>query len=292
MQLTGQLQNSKDLQMGKVLLSIGHGFSASVLGEQLIKDGWTVYGTTRSVEKAKKLNDGGVNSIIWPGTDLTPYIQKATHILTSVSPNSQGDPVLNQYNEILSKNTFDWVGYLSTTGVYGNHNGGWVDENSPLKPNTTRGKLREEAELSWSKLNINLHIFRLAGIYGPGRGPFSKVRNGTARRIIKEGQLFSRIHVDDIAQVLLASIRYPRQGAIYNVCDDNPAPPEDVIAYAAELLGMPVPEAIDFDKADMSPMAKSFYAENKKVSNELIKKELGIKLKFPDYKTGLRSLLL
>ena len=129
-------------------------------------------------------------------------------------------------------------------------------------------------------------------IYGPGRGPFSKVRNGTARRIIKKGQLFSRIHVDDIAQTLLASIKSPRKGAIYNVCDDNPAPPEDVIAYAAELLGLPVPEAIDFDKADMSPMAKSFYAENKKVSNELIKKELGIKLKFPDYKTGLRSLLL
>ena len=277
--------------MGKVLLSIGHGFSASVLGAQLIKDGWIVYGTTRSVEKAKKLNDGGVNSIIWPGTDLNPYIQKATHILTSVSPNSQGDPVLNQYNEILSKNTFDWVGYLSTTGVYGNHNGGWVDENSPLKPNTTRGKLREEAELSWSKLNINLHIFRLAGIYGPGRGPFSKVRNGTARRIIKEGQLFSRIHVDDIAQVLLASIRYPRQGAIYNVCDDNPAPPEDVISYAAELLDMPIPIAIDYDKAEMSPMARSFYAENKRVSNELIKKELGVELKFPDYKAGLQSLL-
>ena len=277
--------------MGKVLLSIGHGFSASVLGAQLIKDGWIVYGTTRSVEKAKKLNDGGVNSIIWPGTDLTPYIQKATHILTSVSPNSQGDPVLNQYNEILSKNTFDWVGYLSTTGVYGNHNGGWVDENSPLKPNTTRGKLREKAELSWSKLNINLHIFRLAGIYGPGRGPFSKVRNGTARRIIKEGQLSSRIHVDDIAQVLLASIRYPRQGAIYNVCDDNPAPPEDVISYAAELLDMPIPIAIDYDKAEMSPMARSFYAENKRVSNELIKKELGVELKFPDYKAGLQSLL-
>lgn len=291
MQLIGQLQNSKDLQMGKVLLSIGHGFSASVLGAHLIKDGWTVYGTTRSVEKAKKLNAGGVNSIIWPGTDLTPYIQKATHILTSVSPNSQGDPVLNQYNEILSKNTFDWVGYLSTTGVYGNHNGGWVDENSPLKPNTTRGKLREDAELSWSKLNINLHIFRLAGIYGPGRGPFSKVRNGTARRIIKEGQLFSRIHVDDIAQVLLASIRYPRQGAIYNVCDDNPAPPEDVISYAAELLDMPIPIAIDYDKAEMSPMARSFYAENKRVSNELIKKELGVELKFPDYKAGLQSLL-
>ena len=138
---------------------------------------------------------------------------------------------------------------------------------------------------------MNLHIFRLAGIYGPGRGPFSKVRNGTARRIIKEGQLFSRIHVDDIAETLLASIKSPRKGAIYNVCDDNPAPPEDVIAYAAELLGMPIPISVAYDEAEMSPMARSFYAENKRVSNELIKKELGVELKFPDYKLGLRSLL-
>lgn len=277
--------------MDKVLLSIGHGFSASALGLELIKEGWTVYGTTRTHEKAKNLKNIGVNSIIWPGTDLSPYIQKATHILTSVSPNTQGDPVLNKYTEALSKATFDWVGYLSTTGVYGNHNGGWVDENSPIKPTTKRGQLREKAEFSWSKLNLNLHIFRLAGIYGPGRGPFSKVRKGTAQRIIKEGQLFSRVHVDDIAQVLLASIKSPRKGAIYNVCDNNPAPPEDVIAYAAKLLGMPIPAAVDYEKAEMSPMARSFYSENKRVSNELIKKELGIELKFPDYKIGLRSLL-
>ncbi|MDC1268943.1 SDR family oxidoreductase [Amylibacter sp.] len=278
--------------MNKVLLSIGHGFSASALSIKLIQAGWIVYGTTRTKEKAVVLEKLGVNAIIWPGNDLTPYFKKATHVLTSVAPNSTGDPVLNQYSNIFLNSTFEWIGYLSTTGVYGNHNGGWVDEETTLAPSTQRGKFREMAEYSWTKLDMNLHIFRLAGIYGPGRGPFSKVRNGTARRIIKKRQLFSRIHVDDIAQTLLASIKSPRKGAIYNVCDDNPAPPEDVIAYAAELLGMPVPEAIDFDKADMSPMAKSFYAENKKVSNELIKKELGIKLKFPDYKTGLRSLLL
>ena len=287
----GQLQNSKDQEMSKVLLSIGHGFSASALGLKLIQSGWTVYGTTRSIERAEKLNEAGVNSIIWPDTDLKPYIEKASHILTSVAPNYQGDPFLNEYSEVLEKNTFDWVGYLSTTGVYGNHDGGWVDEYSPLNPSTQRGQFREAAELSWSKLNLNLHIFRLAGIYGPGRGPFSKVRNGTARRIIKEGQLFSRIHVDDIAETLLASIKSPRKGAIYNVCDDNPAPPEDVIAYAAELLGMPIPVSVAYDEAEMSPMARSFYAENKRVSNELIKKELGVELKFPDYKLGLRSLL-
>ena len=277
--------------MSKVLLSIGHGFSASALGAKLIESGWTVYGTTRNIERAEKLSEAGVNSIIWPNTDLKPYIEKASHILTSVAPNYQGDPFLNEYCEVLEKNTFDWVGYLSTTGVYGNHDGGWVDECSPLNPSTQRGQFREAAELSWSKLNLNLHIFRLAGIYGPGRGPFSKVRNGTARRIIKEGQLFSRIHVDDIAEILLASIKSPRKGAIYNVCDDNPAPPEDVIAYAAELLGMPIPISVAYDEAEMSPMARSFYAENKRVSNALIKKELGVELKFPDYKLGLRSLL-
>ncbi|MDA8804108.1 SDR family oxidoreductase [Amylibacter sp.] len=277
--------------MSKVLLSIGHGFSASALGAKLIESGWTVYGTTRSIERAEKLSEAGVNSIIWPDTDLKPYIKKASHILTSVAPNYQGDPFLNKYCEVLEKNTFDWVGYLSTTGVYGNHDGGWVDEYSPLNPSTQRGQFREAAEQSWSKLNLNLHIFRLAGIYGPGRGPFSKVRNGTARRIIKEGQLFSRIHVDDIAETLLASIKSPRKGAIYNVCDDNPAPPEDVIAYAAELLGMPIPTSVAYDEAEMSPMARSFYAENKRVSNVLIKKELGVELKFPNYKLGLRSLL-
>ena len=189
----------------------------------------------------------------------------------------------------------DWMGYLSTTGVYGDHKGGWVDEKTPLAPSTKRGKLRVEAEAAWQHLaaetGLPLHIFRLAGIYGPGRGPFTKVRNGTARRIIKEGQVFSRIHVDDIAQVLEASIQQPRPGAIYNLCDDDPAPPQDVIGYAAELLGLPVPEAVDFETADMSPMARSFYAESKQVRNDRIKADLGVKLLYPDYKSGLKALL-
>ena len=133
--------------------------------------------------------------------------------------------------------------------------------------------------------------FRLAGIYGPGRGPFQKVRNGTAKRIINEGQVFSRIHVEDIAQVLIASLNAPDPGAIYNLCDDDPAPPQDVIAYAAELLGVPLPPAVDFETAEMTPMARSFYAESKKVSNAKIKADLGVTLKFPDYQTGLRALL-
>lgn len=186
---------------------------------------------------------------------------------------------------------FDWVGYLSTTGVYGDHQGGWVDEATPLSPSTTRGQLRVEAEAAWQSLGLPLHIFRIAGIYGPGRGPFAKVRNGTARRIIKKNQVFSRIHVDDIAQVLAASISKPNPGAIYNLCDDDPAPPEDVIEHAAALLGLPIPPAQDFETAEMTPMARSFYAESKRVRNDRIKEELGVKLLFPDYRSGLKSLL-
>jgi nucleoside-diphosphate-sugar epimerase len=154
---------------------------------------------------------------------------------------------------------------------------------------------RVKAEADWQSLaaqtGMPLHIFRLAGIYGPGRGPFSKVRNGTARRIIKKNQLFSRIHVEDIAQILLASINQPNPGAIYNVCDNNAAPPEDVIAHAAALLGLPVPPAVDFENADMSPMARSFYAESKRVDNTRIRTELGVTLKYPDYPAGLSALL-
>jgi nucleoside-diphosphate-sugar epimerase len=179
--------------------------------------------------------------------------------------------------------------------VYGDHQGGWVDETTPLTPSTTRGQYRVDAESAWQKLaessGLPLHIFRLAGIYGPGRGPFSKVRAGSARRIIKQGQVFSRIHVDDIAQVLDASIRKPNPGAIYNLCDNDPAPPQDVIGYAAKLLGLPLPEEVDFETAEMSPMARSFYAESKRVRNDRIKSELGVKLIHPDYRSGLQSLL-
>lgn len=277
--------------MNKVMLSIGLGYSASALGCQLLADGWTVYGTTRSADKAVSMQAQGITPIIWPDTDLGPFINSASHVLTSVAPTAVGDAVLAAHGDDLRNGSFEWVGYLSTTGVYGDHNGDWVDEMTPLNPTTKRGEMRRDAEAAWAKLGLPLHIFRLAGIYGPGRGPFAKVRAGTARRIIKQGQVFSRIHVDDITQVLAASIAAPRAGAIYNLCDNDPAPPEDVIGYAAQLLGMPMPETVDFEAADMTPMARSFYAENKKVRNDLIKSELGISLKFPDYRIGLETLL-
>ncbi|MEM6596002.1 MAG: SDR family oxidoreductase [Pseudomonadota bacterium] len=279
------------------LLSFGHGFSAKALTPLLVRDGWQVTGTTRSAEKAQVLRDTGVAPLIWPGADMRDAITQASHILISAGPGPEGDPVLNDLRGAITDHAsqLHWVGYLSTTGVYGDHQGGWVDETTPLSPSTKRGQMRVEAEAAWQALAADagfpLHIFRLAGIYGPGRGPFAKVRNGTARRIIKKDQVFSRIHVEDIAQVLNASIQQPRAGAIYNLCDDAPAPPEDVIAYAAELLGLPVPPAVDFETAEMTPMARSFYAESKKVRNDLIKSELGVTLRYPDYQTGLNALL-
>ena len=274
----------------KTLLSIGHGYSAQALERILLPLGWKIIATTRSEDKAETIRKHGLTPLIWPDADLTDAIQEATHLLTSVAPKQGGDPVLGEYADTISNSDFEWVGYLSTTGVYGDHQGGWVDETTPLTPSTKRGQLRVMAEAEWQALDLPLHIFRLAGIYGPGRGPFSKVRSGTARRIIKPGQVFSRIHVDDIAQTLAASINNPRAGAIYNLCDDDPAPPEDVIGFAAELLGLPIPEAEDFETADMTPMARSFYAESKKVRNDLIKKELGVELLYKDYKTALRQM--
>ncbi len=276
--------------MTGTLLSIGHGYSARALAKRLIPEGWRVIGTTRSEGKAVALEPEGVEPLIWPGTPLP--LGDATHLLTSVSPTASGDPVINEAADALRAAThLEWVGYLSTTGVYGDHAGGWVDEDTPLTPSTERGRARVAAEAEWTALGLPLHIFRLAGIYGPGRGPFSKVKSGKARRIIKEGQVFSRTHVDDIAQVLAASIARPDPGAAYNVCDDDPAPPQDVIAHAAKLLDLPIPEAIAIEDAEMSPMARSFYAESKRVRNDRIKDELGVELLYPDYRAGLAAVL-
>ena len=282
--------------MNKTLLSIGHGYSARALARLLLPQGWQIIATTRTAQRADMLRAEGVEPIVWPEADLREALSKATHLLASVAPDADGDPVLNTLSgHIAAAAPFEWTGYLSTTGVYGDHRGGWVDESSPLTPSTKRGQYRARAEADWQTLakkqSLNLHIFRLAGIYGPGRGPFAKVRNGTARRIIKPGQVFSRIHVDDIAQVLAASIAQPDPGAVYNVCDDDPAPPQDVIAYAAELLRLPVPEAVNWDDAEMTPMARSFYADSKKVRNDRIKTGLSVCLKYPDYRTGLQALL-
>ena len=270
------------------LLSFGHGYSAQELVRQL-EDGWQITGTTRNADK-----DIGVAKRVFPGDDLKPDILAATHLLISAGPSADGDPVLNAYCDVIADNAnrFEWVGYLSTTGVYGNFDGGWVDESTPVEPTTERGKWRAAAEADWLSIpGLPIHIFRLAGIYGPGRGPFAKLRRGTARRIIKPGQVFSRIHVADIARVLIASIQRPNPGAIYNVCDSDPQPPEVVIGAAARMLDVPLPPAEPFEDAEMSPMARSFYADSKRVSNRRIVEELGVSLAYPDHISGLKAIL-
>jgi nucleoside-diphosphate-sugar epimerase len=235
------------------LLSLGHGYSARALARRLVPQGWRVIGTTRNPAKAEAFRSEGVEPLLWPG-DLAPALAEATHILCSAAPDAKGDPFLQSVPGIAQAEAV-WVGYLSTTGVYGDHDGGWVDEATPLTPQSDRGRQRVLAEDQWRATGLPLHVFRLAGIYGPGRGPFEKLRDGTARRIVKPGQVFSRIHVDDIAQVLEASIRQPNPGAAYNVCDDNPCPPDEVIGYAARLLGLPEPPAVPF--AEVEPTRRS-----------------------------------
>ena len=271
------------------LLSIGHGYSAEALSRHLLPQGWRVIGTTRSAAKAARLRAMGVEALIWPG-DISQALAQATHVLSSVAPDAGGDPVLRALGPQLAAAGVQWVGYLSTTAVYGHHGGDWVDEDTPLAPTTARGAARVRAELDWASRGLPLHIFRLAGIYGPGRGPFEKVRDGTARRILKPGQVFSRVHVEDIAAVLTASMARPAPGAVYNVCDDDPASPEAVLSLAAALLGLPEPPMVDYADAEMTPMARSFYAENKRVRNGRIK-ALGVRLQYPTYREGLAGIL-
>lgn len=272
------------------LLSLGHGYTSSALAARLVPLGWTVIGTCRDPARADILRAAGVEPLLLPA-DLSAALARASHVLAAAAPDAEGDPFLRMAGAALRAAHPRWVGYLSTTAVYGDHQGAWVDEATPINPQSLRARQRVQAEAAWLATGLPVHIFRLAGIYGPGRGPFEKVRDGSARRIIKPGQVFSRIHVADIAETLLASIRRPNPGAIYNVCDDDPAPAEDVLSHAAHLLGLPAPPAIPYDEAEMTPLARSFYAESKRVRNDRIKTELGVNLRYPDYRAGLAELL-
>ncbi len=278
------------------LLCFGFGFSASTLASQLDRRQWKITGTSRSDEGVAEIEALGFQAIRYDKLESLPG--DVTHLLSSVPPDEAGDPVLRSFGAELEAKArqLQWVGYLSTTGVYGDHAGAWVDEATPLSPNTERGHRRVAAEAGWQELHeqagLPLHVFRLAGIYGPGRNALESLKSGKARRIIREGQIFSRIHVDDIAGILRASMDRPNPGRVYNVADDDPAPPQDVIAYGAELLGIAIPPAIAFADAQLSPMARSFYADSKRVRNDRVKVELGYRFKYPDYRVGLKSLLL
>jgi nucleoside-diphosphate-sugar epimerase len=279
------------------LLCFGFGYTAQALTLAL-GPGWSITGTGRGGEAPAASVNANVRRFRFDRDHpLEPAaFAGVTHVLLSVPPDEAGDPVFDCHCEdIAAIRGLAWLGYLSTTGVYGNRDGGWVDESSVLQPSGARGRCRAAAEAAWLDLwrgrNLPVQVFRLAGIYGPGRSPFDALRGGTAKRVDKPGQAFSRIHVDDIAQVLTASIAQPRPGAVYNVCDDEPAASADVIAHAAELLGVPVPPLVPFESAELSPMARSFYDDNKRVSNALIKRDLGISLRYPNYRAGLAAIL-
>tara|TARA_B100001175_G_scaffold57361_1_gene46303 strand:+ start:3646 stop:4500 length:855 start_codon:yes stop_codon:yes gene_type:complete len=277
------------------LLIFGHGYTASALVDHLGTEDWEIFGTTRNVDTADLLKENNITPLMWSDdTSIKSIIKRSNCILHSIAPTEVEDPVYEKFAEdIIARSiNLSWVGYLSTTSVYGNHDGQWVDEKTPVNPSSNRGLLRVNAENTWARINnLPLHIFRLAGIYGEGRSPLDKIRSGKAQLISKPGQFFSRIHVEDIAQVLKASIEMPNRGSIYNVCDDMPAAPDEVLAYAAKLLNYPEPPRINFEEAELSPMAKSFYSDNKRVNNHLIKNEFSLTLKFPNFKAGLDALV-
>jgi len=281
------------------LFCLGLGYTAQALARRLLQEGWQVGGTCREPDKAAAWRAEGIDAMIVddsrPPADADGMLADVTHLLASIPPDAAGDPALRLWGPAIARHgRLAWAGYLSTTGVYGDRNGGWVDETSPLAPTGERGQRRVEAEAGWQALaaqGVPVHVFRLAGIYGPGRSALDTVRAGRAQRVVKPDQVFSRVHVDDIVQVLAASIAQPRPGAVYNVCDDNPAPPDEVIAHACALLGVEPPPEIPFETAPLSDMARSFYADNKRVANRLIKDELGVRLLHPDYRAGLKALL-
>ncbi len=281
------------------LFCFGFGFSAQGLARSLSGLDWRVGGTCREKGKLAELAQKGWEGFLLNGDEgnskLPDFFRDATHLLISIPPKPTDFVLDNFYSDILKKDDWRWIGYLSTTGVYGDKGGEVVTETSDLNPTIDRAKRRLEAENRWlelfSKYELPVHIFRCVGIYGLGRNPLETVRKGLGKRIDKPGYKFSRVHVDDLASVLMASIDKPNPGSIYNVCDDQPIESRHVTEYACELLDVELPPLIPFDEANISDMAKSFYLDRKTISNQKIKEELGVKLKYPNYKVGLESLL-
>jgi nucleoside-diphosphate-sugar epimerase len=281
------------------LLILGLGYAAGFFAREARARGWQVTGTVRSAEKAARLGRDGIGALVFDGLTVSPAlaaaVAEADAVMVSVQPTEDSDPALNCLSaELAAAPRLGWIGYLSTIGVYGDQGGAWIDESTPPAPGNARTRQRVVIEEGWLRLGRTggkpVQIFRLSGIYGPGRNAIAKLREGKAVRLVKPGQVFNRIHVDDIAGVLMASLARPRQGAIYNVTDDEPGPPQDVIAFAAELTGLEPPPEIPFDEAALSPMAAGFYGENKRVSNALVKRELAYAFRYPRYREALEAL--
>ena len=280
------------------LFVFGYGYSGAALAARLRPAGWSVAATARAPDRAAGLAAQGVEPVLIDDREaLARALGEAQAVLVTAPPGPEGCPGLPVLVPALARGGAfpDWIGYLSTTGVYGDRRGGWVSETSRLAAQSTEGARRVGAERDWLQvgrgMGLTVTVFRLPGIYGPGRSTLDRVRTGQARRIVAPGQVFSRIHVDDLAAGLEASIRRPRAGGIYNLCDDEPAPNSEVVAYAAALLGLPPPPEVALDQARLSPMAQRFYAESKRVSNARAKAELGWRPAYPTYREGLSSIL-
>ena len=284
--------------MTRRLFIFGLGFSGLEIAKLARADGWTVAGTCTTEEKARRLREAGIEAHRFDGTAAlsSEAFGESSHVLCTIAPGSGGDPALRTCRELLGQTR--WLGYLSTTGVYGDHEGGWVDETTPPLPTQPRSQQRLAAEQGWRALaagtGASLHILRLPGIYGPGRSTLERVRAGTAQRIDKPGQVFSRIHVEDLAASAMKAAARETGTEIWNVADDLPASNADVIAYACELLGRPVPPVVPWEEAapTMSAMARSFYSESRRVRNDKLKNELGVRLRYPTYREGLRAIAM
>jgi nucleoside-diphosphate-sugar epimerase len=282
------------------LFCFGLGYCAEVLAHRLAGAGWQVSGTAATADSMERIGRLGYAALPFDGSAAMPSISRAlmdaTHVLVSVPPGENGDPVLRWHAaDLAGARHLQWIGYLSTVGVYGDHGGGWVDEETPTAPLTERSRWRVAAESEWLALGAasgkRVEIFRLAGIYGPGRSVIDDLRRGTARRIVKPGQVFNRIHVDDIATTLQAAMDRAGPHRIYNVADDEPSAPQAVLLYAARLLQVAPPDPLPFDLAELTPMARSFYTECKRVSNRRIKTDLDVTLAYPTFREGLSAIL-
>lgn len=282
------------------LFCFGLGYSAEALARRLHKKGWHISGTVRSPEKAERLRASGYAPVLFDGTapseGVARALTQATHLLVSAAPDEGGDPALRCHErDIADAPNLRWIGYLSTIGVYGNTDGAWIDETAAPRPGSARTRRRIVAETAWRELGEthgkSVRIFRLGGIYGPGRSAIEDIESGNARRLVKPGQVFNRIHVDDIAAVLERAAEGHGSHTVYNVVDGEPSPAPDVVAYAAELLGVAAPPEIPIESANLTAMARSFYAENRRVRNDRITQDLGVTLTHPTYREGLAAIL-
>ena len=272
------------------LLIFGYGFIGSALGGLAASHGYDISATIRTPERGRQLDAMGIQPVpVGNHRELARAVDAASGILVCPAPTDEGCPGFAALSPQLAKSGRKWIGYLSTTGVYGDRAGGWVWEDGARAPTSAEGRRRVVAEDQWQSLDHDLNIFRLPGLYGPGRNVIEKLMAGEARRIRKPGHVFSRLHHDDCATALLASLK--RGGNdIFNLCDDEPAPGDAVVTYATQLTGLPLPEAIAWDDPNLSPGARRFYADNKRVSNARAKAVLGWRPVYANYRQGLDAI--